>query len=243
MNDGFFSIKKNHCLSDQKTWLVGGFFTTHLKNMLVKKGSFPQGIGVKIKKYLKPPPSWAFLLMFPFFFFDHPWRVVMEQKIPWLYKMVPPPQHLDLEDLLLASPQRSFDSFFDSRIHTWFQSGKGTLYTVNKLLGLLDVWSWESKGTPPQGHPPPRNKALIRPYYGKPMVNSSFIRPYFLGGVALGGSLRFPWYEYTYRMMPVISLGRVSRQVVSRHIFWKSHVAQQKQQTHQKNMYILKEII
>ena len=35
-------------------------------------------------------------------------------------------------------------------------------------------------------------------------------------------------------MMLVISLGGVSRQAVSRHSFWKSQVAQQKQKTHQK---------
>ena len=40
--------------------------------------------------------------------------------------------------------------------------------------------------------PPPRNKALIRPYEGKPMVNSPLIRPYLLGGVALGGGPKIP---------------------------------------------------
>ena len=41
--------------------------------------------------------------------------------------------------------------------------------------------------------PPPRIEVLIRPYSGKPMVNSPLIRLYFLGGVALGaGALRFP---------------------------------------------------
>ncbi len=36
---------------------------------------------------------------------------------------------------------------------------------------------------PPQCYAtPPRNKALIRPYLGKPLVNSPLIRPYFLGG-------------------------------------------------------------
>ena len=40
----------------------------------------------------------------------------------------------------------------------------------------------------PQSYPPPpRNKALIRPYEGKPMVDKPLIRPYLLGGVALGG--------------------------------------------------------
>ena len=45
--------------------------------------------------------------------------------------------------------------------------------------------SWESKVPPPMP-PPPGNKALIRPYWGKPMVNSPLIRPYFLGG-GIGG--------------------------------------------------------
>ena len=36
--------------------LVGGW-TAHLKNMLVKMGSSSAKIGVKIKKYVKPPPS------------------------------------------------------------------------------------------------------------------------------------------------------------------------------------------
>ena len=36
--------------------------------------------------------------------------------------------------------------------------------------------SWEPKVPPPRP-PPPRNKALIRPYEGKPMVNSPLIRP------------------------------------------------------------------
>ena len=41
--------------------------------------------------------------------------------------------------------------------------------------------SWEFKVSPPMPTPP-RNKHLIRPYWGKPMVNSPLIRPYFLGG-------------------------------------------------------------
>ena len=46
---------------------------------------------------------------------------------------------------------------------------------------------------PPQGHLPPRNKALIRPYEGKPMVNRPLIRTYLLGGGSFGGGyLRFP---------------------------------------------------
>ena len=49
---------------------------------------------------------------------------------------------------------------------------------------------------PPQCHPPPKNKALIRLYWGKPMVNSSpLIRPYLLAEVAFGGPLWFPWND------------------------------------------------
>ena len=47
--------------------------------------------------------------------------------------------------------------------------------------------SWEPKGTP-RMPPPRRNKALIRPSFGKPMVNSPLIiRPYSLGGWHCGG--------------------------------------------------------
>ena len=46
--------------------------------------------------------------------------------------------------------------------------------------------SWESKGTPPMP-PPPGNKALLRPYWGRMVVNSPLIRPYFLGGGGIGG--------------------------------------------------------
>ena len=46
-------------------WLV--VEPTHLKNMLVKLGSFPQ-VGFKIKKYLKPPPS---ILVSEEFVFSH----------------------------------------------------------------------------------------------------------------------------------------------------------------------------
>ena len=47
---------------------------------------------------------------------------------------------------------------------------------------------------PPPKLPPPRNKALIKPYEGKWMVNSPLIRPYFLGGWHWGGTLIFPWH-------------------------------------------------
>ena len=43
-------------------WLVGGFFATHLKHMLVQIGSFPQGSGWKTKKYLKPPNQISIIL-------------------------------------------------------------------------------------------------------------------------------------------------------------------------------------
>ena len=65
---------------------------------------------------------------------------------------------------------------------TWLE-GKSLRYT--KILKSISV---TLQGDPPMP-PLPRNKALIRPYQGKPMVNSPLIRPYFLGGVALGGSL------------------------------------------------------
>ena len=39
--------------------LVGGFSPTHLKNMHVKLDHFPN-YGVKIKKYVQPPPSLGF---------------------------------------------------------------------------------------------------------------------------------------------------------------------------------------
>ena len=38
----------------------------------------------------------------------------------------------------------------------------------------------------PPNVPPPRNKGLIRPYLGKPMVNKPLIRPYFWGGYVRG---------------------------------------------------------
>ena len=117
VNDGFFSIKKNPLFEWPKNLTSWWFFTTHLKNMLVKKRIISPRIGVKIKNIWNHHLA-EHVFSCPLFIFDHPWRVLMEQKIPW---------HLDLEVLLLASPQRSFDSFFDSRIHTWFQSGKGTL--------------------------------------------------------------------------------------------------------------------
>ena len=40
---------------------------------------------------------------------------------------------------------------------------------------------------PPGSRPPRRNKALLRPYEGKPMVNTPVIRPYFWGGYVRGG--------------------------------------------------------
>ena len=47
--------------------------------------------------------------------------------------------------------------------------------------------------TPPRPRLPPRNKAVIRPYEGKSMVNRPLIRPYFLGvNVALRGSPLVP---------------------------------------------------
>ena len=75
--------------------------------------------------------------------------------------------------------------------HSWI----GT-YTV---MGIIqDLGNGNLSGPPPQCHPPSRNKALVRPSYGKPMVHSPLIRPLFLGGtVALGGEvpLRLPWLD------------------------------------------------
>ena len=43
-----------------------------------------------------------------------------------------------------------------------------------------------SQPTPPLTYPP-RNKGLIRPYSGKPMVNKALLSPYFWGGYVRGG--------------------------------------------------------
>jgi len=45
---------------------------------------------------------------------------------------------------------------------------------------------------PPQCHPPPRNKALVRPGLGSPLI-----RPYFAGRLALGGSVPLASHETT----------------------------------------------
>ena len=77
--------------------------------------------------------------------------------------------------------------------HSWI----GT-YTV---MGIIqDLGNGNLSGLPPQCHPPSRNKALVRPSYGKPMVHSPLIRPLFLGGtVALGG--RFPLGSHDWTLV------------------------------------------
>ena len=54
------------------------------------------------------------------------------------------------------------------------------------LLNNNAVKSWLVNLPPP--NVPPRNKGLIRPYEGKPMVNKPLIRPCFLGGYVRRGS-------------------------------------------------------
>ena len=54
----------------------------------------------------------------------------------------------------------------------------------------LKIYHGNLRG-PPKATPQ-RNKALIRPHEGKPIVNSPSMRPYFLGGVPLGS------YEHTW---------------------------------------------
>ena len=44
-----------------------------------------------------------------------------------------------------------------------------------------------SQPTPAPNVTPPRNKGLIRPYEGKPMVNKPLIRPYLSWGYVRGG--------------------------------------------------------
>ena len=71
---------------------------------------------------------------------------------------------------------------------------------VDSAVDHVDVKliSWEPKGTPPMP-PPPRNKALVRLYYGKPMVHSPLIWPYFLGGGGIGGA-PFDCHDYSTRL-------------------------------------------
>ena len=56
---------------------------------------------------------------------------------------------------------------------------------------IYSIYNHGNFSYPPQSYPP-RNKGLIRHSEGKPMVNKPLIRPYFLGGVALGGVARIP---------------------------------------------------
>ena len=53
--------KTNMC--NIASWTGWWFFPTHLNNMLVKMGSSSPIFGVKIKKYVKPPPSWRINLL------------------------------------------------------------------------------------------------------------------------------------------------------------------------------------
>ena len=57
-------------------------------------------------------------------------------------------------------------------------SNKQKYRNLAKIKGIL--------AAPPKATPPVV-RGLIRPYYGKQLVNKPLIRPYFLGGVALGG--------------------------------------------------------
>ena len=68
--------------------------------------------------------------------------------------------------------------------------------------------SWELR-YPPQGQPPPRNKALIRPYQGKPMVNSPLIRPAISWGGWHWGGPKFPWYYITCLVVMVITQKKI----------------------------------
>ena len=51
-------------------------------------------------------------------------------------------------------------------------------------VAFQGLCSWLFNQPPP--NVPPRNKGLIRPYEGKPMVNKPLIRPYFWGGYVRG---------------------------------------------------------
>ena len=51
---------KRKLINHHETKLVGGWTSPSEKYYIVKSGSFPQGSGVKIKKWLKPPPSLPF---------------------------------------------------------------------------------------------------------------------------------------------------------------------------------------
>ena len=62
--------------------------------------------------------------------------------------------------------------------------GEGTL--VENFPNRKKIMAIVNQPPPRATYPPPRNKGLIRPYWGKPMVNEPLIRPYFWG-VTLGG--------------------------------------------------------
>ena len=53
---------------------------------------------------------------------------------------------------------------------------------------------------------PPSSKGLIRPYYRKQLVNKPLIRPYFLGGVALGGYLIHPMKRFLLLVVRMIQV-------------------------------------
>ena len=61
--------------------------------------------------------------------------------------------------ILLLAPKLDFSVWF-IRWNSW----------------ILVDWLWLFN-LPPPNVPPPRNKGLTRPYYGKPMVNKPLIRP------------------------------------------------------------------
>ena len=53
-----YNLLTNHLLSSWDIQVVGGFSPTPLKDMLVKMGLSCPRFGVKIERYLKPPPSY-----------------------------------------------------------------------------------------------------------------------------------------------------------------------------------------
>ena len=60
-----------------------------------------------------------------------------------------------------------------------------------------------SQPTPPKVPPPPRNKALLRPYSGKAIVKKPLIRPYFWGGGTLGGIRLTSHDYYIFRLLGI----------------------------------------
>ena len=77
----------------------------------------------------------------------------------------------------------------DSRCKLPIEPMKDLQLSLFSQLGTTIVQQSAPKAnqpTPPNV-PRPRNKGLIRPYFGKRMVNKPLTRPYFWGGVRWGG--------------------------------------------------------